>query len=94
MIKNIYKLVHPVYGYEVVLDRNNRIVTDPPNMGTYNFYNPESDLMDNNLILNNSLHNEYDVKTYNLKGNSVNDPTTENQRFWRFLESANSILTP
>jgi hypothetical protein len=79
------KYVHPVYGYEVVLDANKNIVTNPLNAGTYNFYNP-------NMGQNNSLlegffnHKTYDVDPYNLIGNAANDPTTPSQRFWRFME--------
>jgi len=79
------KYVHPVYGYEVVLDANKNIVTNPLNAGTYNFYNP-------NMGQNNSLlegffnHKTYDVEPYNLIGNAANDPTTPSQRFWRFME--------
>jgi hypothetical protein len=37
-VKGYEKYVHPIYGYEVVIDTNNNnaIVTDPVNMGTYN----------------------------------------------------------
>lgn len=74
---NNIKYVHPILGYEVVLNQNNKIVTDPLNMGTYNFYNPSSD---NSLLGGFFLHKDYDVKPYKLLGNSKNDPTNEDHR--------------
>jgi hypothetical protein len=58
-------------------------------MGTYNFYNPESKIMENDLILDNGSHRKFDVSPYNILGNSSDDSTTENQRIWRFLEAVN-----
>ena len=72
------KYIHPTLGYEVVLDQNKNIVTDPLNMGTYNFYNPSNDYGD--LIGGKTLHNEFDVNPYTRLGNSPNDPTKPNQR--------------
>ena len=75
---NNKKYIHHVYGYEVVLDANNNIITDPVNAGTYNFYNPS--IFSDNLLDSGSKHTEYDVAPYEKFGNSSTDPTTEKQR--------------
>ena len=36
----ITKYIHPIYGYEVVLDNSNNIVNIFLNAGTYNYSNP------------------------------------------------------
>jgi len=74
------KLIHPL-GYEVVIDKNGTLVTDPLNIGTYNFYNPG--VFGDDALIGNLLHKDYDVRPYNTFGNTVNDPTTEAQRINR-----------
>lgn len=92
------KYVHPIMGYEVVLDDKKKIVRDPLNMGTYNFYNPHMGM--NNILLEDrkgilskyfGLHARYDVKPYFNYGNAKYpiDPLTEKQRK---LRSMNKIL--
>ena len=86
---NNIKYVHPIMGYEVAIDQNNKIVTDPLNVGTYNFYNPY--MGQNNPLLEDSSfvsgrHSAYDITPYNLLGNSPNDPTNSSQRTWRFMQ--------
>ncbi|MBP7710292.1 MAG: hypothetical protein KA100_04400 [Rickettsiales bacterium] len=76
---NNIKYVHPVMGYEVVIDQNNKIVTDSLNAGTYNFYNPSSD---NALLGGFFSHKNYDVDPYVMIGNSPNDPSAKNDRGW------------
>ena len=46
-------------------------MTDPRDIGTYNFYDPVS---------SRSLHWKYDVDPYEEWGNSYNDTTTNFQR--------------
>jgi hypothetical protein len=82
---NNTKYVHPILGYEVVLDANKNIVTDPLNAGTYNFYNPNRDEIKpelRNLLGNNTLHTEFDVDPYKILGNAPYpiDPTKPDQR--------------
>jgi len=78
------KYVHPIYGYEIILNDQSKIVTDPLNAGTYNFYNPnlgaDNDLLEGEGLFGN--HMEYDVDPYFLIGNASYplDPTTEKQR--------------
>ena len=60
------KWVSPSGKCEVVYDETGtEIVTDPVNMGTYNFF-PASDAEN---------HYKYDVKPYILWGNTPDDPT-------------------
>jgi hypothetical protein len=75
---NNKKYIHPVYGYEVVLDANNKIITDPVNAGTYNFYNPS--ILSDNLLDSGVKHKKYDVNPYEKLGNSPADQTTHEQR--------------
>ena len=94
------KFVHPIYGYEVVLDGNGNIVTNPLNAGTYNFYNPYNGI-DNNLIedkddffnKNFGNHKKYDVDPYFLEGNSQNDPSSMSDRYFRIFYSINKKLS-
>lgn len=78
---NYRKFVHPILGYEVVLDAQGNIITDPLNAGTYNFYEPSKPL----------LHKEFDVNPYMSHGNSSDDPSTKENRsarqkyFWPSL---------
>lgn len=82
--KGYVKLVHPTYGYEVVLDGNGNIVTNPVNMGTYNFYNPKLDGAEFNPLINDNFnHYIYDVLPYYDKGNSIQDKTIMEQRYER-----------
>ena len=82
------KYVDKAYGYEIVLDRNGNIVTNPVNAGTYNFYNPKLDGVESNPLINGNLkHILYDVLPYYGSGNSKQDPTTINQRLLRYLYS-------
>ena len=91
------KWIHPILGYEVVLDDNNHIVRDALNAGKYNFYNPTIDVSkvvneewkenaNNPLISNTPSHIAYDVLPYLGEGNAQNDPTTMSQRFLRNLK--------
>ena len=75
---NNIKYIHPTLGYEVVLDQNKNIVTDPLNAGTYNFYNPSDEY--GRLIGGSDLHDKFDIEPYQLLGNSPKDPTKEYQR--------------
>ncbi|MBU6338374.1 MAG: hypothetical protein KGQ36_00150 [Rickettsiales bacterium] len=76
--------VHPVYGYEVVLDINKNIITDPLNIGTYNFYNPNLGAV-NTLLEGLINHKDFDIDPYYLYGNALspNDPTSFEQRILR-----------
>lgn len=88
---NYRKLIHPVIGYEIVLDENDNIVTDPVNAGSYNFYNPDSLFGNTNKLLGGfSLHDNSDVEPYTLLGNSRTDKTTQFQRVlrWSYLPEA------
>ncbi len=83
-LKGYTKYVHPTLGYEIVLDGDKNIVTDPLNMGTYNFYNPT--VITNNPLLEGpgffGTHAVYDVLPYYNYGNAPypSDPTTPMQR--------------
>ena len=78
------KLVHPKYGYEVVLDGNGNIVTNPLNAGTYNFYNPKLDGVESNSLINGNFnHVLYDVLPYYKLGNSNQDPSIGSDRIIR-----------
>ena len=91
-VEGYKKYVHPIYGYEVVVDikNNNQIVSDPLNMGTYNFYNPNMGM--ENVLLEDRFggligglignHNKYDVNPYFERVNAPYhiDPTTDSQR--------------
>ena len=80
------KYVHPVYGYEVVLDNNKNIITNPLNIGTYNFYNPNLDGVESDPLLNgNTKHFLYDVVPYYKYGNSPDDPGIGSDRIIRNL---------
>ena len=97
--KGYIKFVHPKYGYEVVLDGNGNIVTNPLNAGTYNFYNPyngiNNDLIeDKNDFFNKNFgkHKKYDVDPYFLNGNSKDDPSSMLDRYLRIIYSINKKL--
>ena len=78
---NYRKFIHPIIGYEVVLDENDNIVTDSVNAGTYNFYNPAYPLTSKSYLLEGwNLHEDFDVKPYFLYGNDEFDTSTVNQR--------------
>ena len=78
------KYVHPIYGYEIVLDKNGEIVTNPVNAGTYNFYNPKLEGTEKNSLINGTwLHTFYDALPYYGVGNSNKDTTTGEQRILR-----------
>ncbi|MDD2840352.1 MAG: DUF637 domain-containing protein, partial [Rickettsiales bacterium] len=78
------KYVHLLYGYEIVLDSSGNIITDPVNIGTYNFYNPELENVQlNSLINGDKKHFKYDVLPYYLQGNSQQDTTTAYERLLR-----------
>ena len=92
--KGYTKFIHPKYGYEVVLDGNGNIVTNPTNIETYNFYNPHLGIdipliEDKDGIFNKNLgnHKKYDVDPYFFKGNSEEDKTTPRQRKLRLIYS-------
>jgi hypothetical protein len=99
--QGVKKLVHPVYGYEVVLDATGQHVEDDVNIATYNFYNAGGynigfdgypAWMKNtaeNLLEGVLKHNKYDVLPYYTLGNSRNDKSTEEQRGDRL---SNSVL--
>ena len=95
-MKGYTKLVHPVFGYEIVLDANDNVVTNAVNAGTYNFYNPNIKGVKPNPLLGGGdvlgifgNHKDFDVDPYFDHGNAPNpvDPTTENQRLLRSLYS-------
>ena len=90
--KNL-KFIHPILGYEVVIDQNNKIVTDPLNIGTYNFYNPNG-FQGLDLIGSFGLHGALDVSPYEILGNSKYDPTKNYQRKLpiRGIETINQIF--
>ncbi|MFZ8865281.1 MAG: DUF637 domain-containing protein, partial [Rickettsiales bacterium] len=73
------KYIHPILGYEVVLDAKGNIVTDPLNIGTYNFYNPSKGKY-GYLIGDSLLHKDLDVDPYKILGNTPSDPTKPYQR--------------
>lgn len=91
------KYVDLIFGFEIVLDKNGNIVTDPVNAGTYNFYNPYNGI-NNNLIEDKNdfinkyfgKHFKYDVAPYYGSGNSDEDTTTGSQRFLRNLYLLNN----
>lgn len=62
------KFVDPTGHHEGVYDINGGLVTDPVNMGTYNFFGPQGSTA--------LLHVAADVVPYYLWGNTPNDPTT------------------
>jgi filamentous hemagglutinin len=80
----ITKYVHPIYGYEVVLDAKKNIITDPLNIGTYNFYNPNLG-MGNEFLEGFINHKDFDIDPYYLYGNTLppSDPTSFEQRIIR-----------
>ena len=91
------KYVHPVMGYEVVVDSNDNIVTDHLNMGTYNFYNPSGVGVNNPLIESDQKHLWFDVAPYYISGNSSQDPSAFSQRIERAfvtMPKAQIILLP
>lgn len=53
--------------YEVILDSNGKIVTDPRDVGTYNFCSPQDDVLG---------HAFMDVIPWILYGNSPSDNTS------------------
>lgn len=93
------KLIHPVYGYEVVIDENNksRIITNPVNRGTYNHFSP-------NDIGGYINHTFFDVMPYFITGtdgnilptnNANDDPSTIIDRVGRsFYIPKNSKIKP
>ncbi len=78
------KYIHPILGYEVVIDGKGSIVTDPLNVGTYNFYNPAGYGYPNDLITSDNNHFWQDVFPYFLRGNSQSDPSGALERLGRF----------
>jgi RHS repeat-associated protein len=65
------KFISPSGKCEAVYDVKGKLVTDPVNSGTYNFYNYKRDPL---------KHYLYDVVPYYKWGNSPSDPTTEQER--------------
>ena len=59
------KYFHKKTGQEVIFNENGQVVTDPENIGTFNYYPPENWLG----------HVSYDVIWYSLWGNSREDTT-------------------
>lgn len=96
MADNDYrKFIHPVLGYEVVLDENDKIVTNPVNAGTYNFYNPVISNIIKDLevkkesgeiyISDDKLHEKYDVDPYFYFGNAKDDTSSKIDRYSRVI---------
>ena len=81
---NYTKYIHPVLGYEIVLDESNSIVTNPVNAGTYNFYNPGGQ-NENSLLSDDTNHTFYDIAPYTTDGNVVNEKSDMADRTFRFL---------
>lgn len=83
------KYIHPTLGYEVVVDNLGKIIANPLNAGTYNFYNPTIEGVNNLdiLLMSNGFHEDFDVDPYFDFGNAPPsvDPTTELQRYGRIL---------
>jgi len=79
------KYIHPILGYEVVLNSKGDIITDPLNGGTYNYYNPTTKGVDSLLIADDDLHEIFDVDPYFEIGNAINDPTTKSDRLGRII---------
>jgi hypothetical protein len=79
-IKGYEKYVRPIYGYEVVIDTNNNnaIVTDPVNMGTYNFGSGINHFFE-------------DMAPYYFYGASNQDNTNPFQRGGRNFEILNNF---
>jgi len=67
------KYLSPDGHQEAVYDGQGNLVTDPSNMGTYNYSPPEG-------IVGNVGHLFEDVIPYWIWGNSPNDPTSARQR--------------
>jgi hypothetical protein len=65
------KYVSPNGHYESVYDANGNAVTSGPNIGTYNFYDYNSDPV---------KHALYDILPWIVSGASANDPSTIGQR--------------
>ncbi len=80
------KYIHPVMGYEVVVDNKGNLVTDHLNIGTYNFYNPSGYGYNNPLITNDWNHFRYDMVPYFAVGNSLQDPSNFYERSSRFFK--------
>ena len=59
---------------EAVYDRNENLVTDPKNMGSFNIFDPRNDP---------GLHTMYDVVPYIILGNSPDDKSTVIDRISR-----------
>ncbi|WP_419785535.1 VENN motif pre-toxin domain-containing protein [Pseudodesulfovibrio sp.] len=78
------KFVHPIYGYEVVINKHGDIVTNALNVGTYNFYNPDAAL-GISLLGGFFSHKEFDVNPYFDFGNSYDDPSSKAERYLRVL---------
>lgn len=66
---------HPV-GYEVVTDKNDKVIEEGPNRGSYNFYN---------FYENPLKHYLLDIEPWIRLGNYKEDPTTIEQRITAFL---------
>ena len=62
------KYYHPITGQEVIFDVNGKIVTDPANIGTYNYFPPTN-------LYNDFFHGVFDVIPYYKWGNSPEDKT-------------------
>ena len=74
--KDNVKYVSPDGRYEAIYDANNKLVTDPRDVGTYNFVSPNEDSIG---------HFIKDVIPWIQHGNSENDTTTPTQRFFSFF---------
>lgn len=79
------KYMHPIYGYEVVIDVGGHIDENAVNMGTWNKYNPGGYGPDNELITSTWNHFVYDVYPYILFGNSSEDKSSILDRLIRGL---------
>ncbi|MBP1992920.1 RHS repeat-associated core domain-containing protein [Paenibacillus eucommiae] len=76
--ENNAKYVSPSGNMEGVYDQKGNFVTDPVNMGTYNFKGPDDA----------GGHTKYDVIPYFILGNSPNDPTTFWDKVWLTIKAA------
>ncbi len=73
--------------YEVVLDKNNRIIEEETNAGTFNYYDPEKLWGYHHLI--------YDIDPYTDYGNGGKDKTDYNTRkYLSFLTRFSGKLLP
>jgi hypothetical protein len=69
---------------ENVFDSNGNLVTDPENMGTYNFFSPSGP--------SGLLHLRYDVNPYLKWGNSPEDTTTQQERLAKYQEETDKWI--